>query len=318
MSGRQSAGIRQPSSVIRRRSSPLTRVQALEGYLFAAPWLAGFFVLTAGSMLFAGWISFHRWDLVNPPKFVGIQNYAYAFTGDPVFWKALLNTIYYSFGSVPLRVAAALGLAILLNQKVKGLAIFRTIFYLPSVVTGVATAMLWMMLLNPDVGGINYVLRGMGMENPPRWLGSEQWAMPGLIVMSVWSVGAMMIIFLAGLQNVPDEYMDAARVDGAGPWQRFRAITIPLLTPTILFNVVISVIASFQVFMQAYVMTNGLASPNNATLTFVFHLYRNAFEYFRMGYASALAWILFVIILSFTMLILRSSRSWVHYEGDRA
>jgi multiple sugar transport system permease protein len=269
-------------------------------------------------MLFAAWTSLQRWDLVNPPKFVGLRNYEYAFTGDPLFWKSLYNTVYYTFGSVPLRIAAALGLAVLLNQRVKGLALFRTIFYLPSVVTGVATAMLWMMLLNPDVGGINFVLRQMGIDNPPKWLASEQWAMPGLIVRSVWSVGAMMIIFLAGLQNIPDEYVDAARVDGANAWQRFRAITIPLLTPTILFNLVISVIAGFQVFTQAYVMTNGYASPNNATLTFVFHLYRNAFEYFRMGYASALAWILFAVILAFTLIILRSSRSWVHYEGERA
>jgi multiple sugar transport system permease protein len=268
-------------------------------------------------MLFALWTSFHRWDLVNPPRFVGVRNFDFAFSGDPLFWKALWNTVYYTFGSVPLRIAAALGLAILLNQRVRGLAIFRTIFYLPSVVTGVATAMLWMMLLNPDVGGINFVLRQAGIADPPRWLASEQWAIPGLILMSVWSVGAMMIIFLAGLQNIPDEYMDASRVDGANAWQRFRAITIPLLTPTILFNLVISVIAGFQVFTQAYIMTNGLASPNNATLTYVFHLYRNAFEYFRMGYASALAWILFVIILACTLAILRGSRSWVHYEGEK-
>ena len=297
--------------------SPLARRQALEGYLFAAPWLAGFFILTAGSMAFAAWTSLQRWDLVNPPRYVGLRNYEYAFSGDPLFWKSLGNTVYYALGSVPLRILVALALALLLNQKVRGLALFRTIFYLPSVVTGVATAMLWMMLLNPDVGGINYVLRTLRVQNPPGWLASEAWALPGLILMSVWSVGAMMIIFLAGLQNIPEEYYDASRVDGSGVWQRFRHITLPLLTPTILFNLVISVIAGFQVFTQAYIMTNGLASPNNATLTFVFHLYRNAFEYFRMGYASALAWILFLIILLCTLLILRSSRSWVHYEGEK-
>jgi len=292
------------------------RRQAIEGYLFAAPWLLGFLVFTLGSMLFAIWVSFQKWNLVSPPEFVGLRNYHKAFFVDPVFWKALFNTAYYAFGSVPLRIAIALALALLLNQHVRGMAFFRTIFYLPSVVTGVATAMLWMLMLNPDVGGINYVLRKMGVQNPPGWLASEQWAMPALILMSCWTVGTMMLIFLAGLQNVPEELQDAARVDGATAWHRFRFVTIPLLTPTILFNLVISVIGSFQVFMQTFIMTNG--GPADATLTYVLHLYRNAFEQFKMGYASALAWILFFIILGMTSLILKSSALWVHYEGERA
>ncbi|HZO89478.1 MAG TPA: sugar ABC transporter permease [Chthonomonadaceae bacterium] len=289
--------------------------QTLEGYLFVAPWIVGFVTFTVGAMLYAVWMSFQRWNLLAPPQFVGLANYQKAFCRDPLFWQALANTAYYAFVSVPLRILAALLLAVLLNQSVRGLPIFRTIFYLPSVVTGVATSMLWMLLLNPDVGGINFVLRRLGVAHPPGWLTDEHWAMPALILMSLWSVGGMMLIFLAGLQSVPDELLDAAHVDGAGAWHRFRHITVPMLTPAILFNLVISVIAGFQVFTQTYIMTGG--GPANATLTYVLYLYRNAFEYFRIGYASALAWILFFIILGLTLLILRSSAFWVHYEGER-
>ncbi|HXG22942.1 MAG TPA: sugar ABC transporter permease, partial [Chthonomonadales bacterium] len=254
-------------------------------------------------------------NILTPPHYVGLANFRKAFLNDPLFWKCLFNTVYYAFVSVPLRMMLAFALAVLLNQSVCGLAFFRTIFYLPSVVTGVATAMLWMLLLNPDVGGINFVLRRMGVANPPGWLTDETWAMPGLILMSLWGVGTMMLIFLAGLQGVPQELMDSALVDGAGPWGRFWHVTIPLMTPAILFNLVISIIGSFQVFMQSFIMTNG--GPNNATLTYVLYLYRNAFEFFKMGYASALAWILFFIILAMTALVLRSSALWVYYEGER-
>lgn len=295
--------------------SALRRRQAMEGWLFASPWIAGFLTFTAGAMAFSVWMSFQRWNILTPPRYVGLANFRKAFIDDPLFWKCLFNTTYYAFVSVPLRMILAFALAMLLNQSVRGLAFFRTIFYLPSVVTGVATAMLWMLLLNPDVGGINFVLRRIGVANPPGWLTEETWAMPGLILMSLWGVGTMMLIFLAGLQGVPQELMDSALVDGAGPWRRFWHVTLPLMTPAILFNLVISIIGSFQVFMQSFIMTNG--GPNNATLTYVLYLYRNAFEFFKMGYASALAWILFFIILAMTALVLRSSALWVYYEGER-
>jgi multiple sugar transport system permease protein len=275
----------------------------------------GFLAFTAGAMAFSVWMSFQKWNILTPPRYVGLANFRKAFLEDPLFWKCLFNTAYYAFVSVPLRMVLAFALAILLNQSVRGLAFFRTIFYLPSVVTGVATAMLWMLLLNPDVGGINFVLRRMGVANPPGWLTDETWAMPGLILMSLWNVGTMMLIFLAGLQGVPQELMDSALVDGAGPWRRFWHVTFPLMTPVIFFNLVISIIGSFQVFMQSFIMTNG--GPNNATLTYVLYLYRNAFEFFKMGYASALAWILFFIILAMTTLVLRSSALWVYYEGEQ-
>jgi multiple sugar transport system permease protein len=292
------------------------RRQAVEGYLFASPWIVGFFTFTAGAMLYSVWMSLHRWNVLTPPQFVGGGNYVKVFCRDPLFWKCLTNTAYYSSVSVPLRLLIALSLAVLLNQQVRGLALFRTIFYLPSVVTGVATAMLWMLLLNPDVGGVNFVLRRLGVAHPPGWFTDEHWAMPGLILMSLWSVGTMMLTFLAGLQSVPEELQDAAQVDGAGAWGRFRHVTLPLLTPTIFFNLVISVIGSFQVFTQSYIITGG--GPADSTLTYALYLFRNAFEYFKMGYASALAWILFFIILALTMLIFRSSAFWVHYESERA
>ena len=292
------------------------RRHMLEGYLFAAPWLVGFLTFTAGAMLYSVWMSLQRWNILTPPHFVGLGNYQKAFLRDPLFWKCLFNTAYYSSLSVPLRLLIALGLAVLLNQQVRGLALFRTLFYLPSVVTGVATAMLWMLLLNPDVGGVNYVLRRLWVAHPPGWFTDEQWAMPGMILMSLWSIGTMMLTFLAGLQSVPEELQDAAQVDGAGAWHRFRHVTLPLLTPTLFFNLVISVIASFQVFTQTYIITDG--GPANATLTYALYLYRNAFQYFKMGYASALAWILLFIILSLTLLIFRSSAFWVHYESERA
>jgi multiple sugar transport system permease protein len=287
-----------------------------EGYLFVSPWLIGFLTFTAGAMLYSVWMSLQRWNILTPPEFVGASNFRRAFFHDPLFWKVLANTAYYSAVSVPLRLLIALSLAVLLNQQVRGLALFRTIFYLPSVVTGVATAMLWMLLLNPDVGGVNYVLRRMGVAHPPGWFTDESWAMPGMILMSLWSVGTMMLTFLAGLQSVPEELQDAAHVDGATAWHRFRHVTLPLLTPTMFFNLVISVIGSFQVFTQSYIITDG--GPANATLTYALYLFRNAFQYFKMGYASALAWILFFIILLLTLLIFRSSAIWVHYESERA
>jgi multiple sugar transport system permease protein len=298
----------------RNQKNARTR-EALEGYAFIAPWALGFLFLVAGPMAVSVWMSFQRWSVLKPPVYVGLGNYRKIFTDDPLFWKCLGNTAYYAFFSVPLGITVALLLALLLNQRVRGLALFRTIFYLPSVVSGVATAVLWQLLLNPDLGGVNYLLRQIGVRNPPAWLASQEWAIPGLILMSVWSVGGMMLIFLAGLQSVPEELHQAAVVDGATAFGRFRHVTLPLLTPTIFFNLVMAIIGSFQIFTQTYVMTNG--GPADATLTYVLYLYRNAFEYFRMGYAAALAWILFFILLGMTLLVFRSSALWVHYESER-
>jgi multiple sugar transport system permease protein len=296
--------------------------RAWEGYAFAAPWIIGFLMLTAGPMLFSIWLSFHRWDVLTPAQFVGVHNYVYA-AHDSHFWTALRNTAIYSLAGVPLGQLVALALAVLLNQQVRGQGFFRTVFYLPSVIAGVATAMVWTLLLHPDAGAVNQLLRWVHVpeRSMPGWFSSPAlWppgALPGLILMSVWGTGAAMIIYLAGLQNVPQDLVEAAEIDGATAVQRFRHLTIPMLTPTIFFNVVMGIIGSFQVFTSSFVVSNGTGGPAESTLTYVLYLYKHAFEQFHMGYAAALAWIMFVILMSITLLVFKSSNRWVYYEGVR-
>jgi multiple sugar transport system permease protein len=304
----------------------------VEGYLFASPWIVGFSVLTLGAMLFSLFLSFTRWDAHTPLDeiaLVGAANYKEMFLEDELFYKALYNTAYYTFFSVPLRVTVALLLAVLLNQKVRGIAFFRTVFYLPSIVVGAATAVVWSWVFNPSYGILNLALHKvnvlldtmhLGFINlpEPAWLESELWSKPALIIMSVWGLGSSMLIYLAGLQSVPGHLYEVAELDGASPVRKFWNITVPMITPTIFFNLVMSVIGAFQVFTQVYVITpNHMGGPNNSTLAYVLYLYRKAFDELRMGYACALAWVLFVIILFFTLLIIRSSALWVYYEGER-
>jgi len=304
----------------------------LEGYLFASPCLVGFLILTLGAMLFSLFLSFAEWDAQSPLKeisFVGFNNYREMFFEDELFYKSLYNTAYYTFFSVPLRVTIALLLAVLLNQKVRGITVFRTIFYLPSIVVGAATAVVWSWILNPSYGILNLTLHKinlfldkiyLGFINVPEptWLESEFWSKPALIIMSVWGLGSSMLIYLAGLQGVPDHLYEVADLDGASSLRKFWNITVPMITPTIFFNLIVSVIGAFQVFTQVYVITVGhTGGPNNSTLVYVLYLYRKAFDELQMGYACALAWVLFVMILLFTMLILRSSALWVYYEGER-
>jgi len=310
-----------PRSRIRRRRRNLT------GYLFASPWLFGFLVLTLGPMILSFLFAFITWDGISIETigWAGLGNYARA-ARDPDVGKALWNTAFYSFLSVPLGLSVALGLAVLLNQQLRGIAIFRTIFYMPSVIGGVATIMMWIWVFNPDYGLLNGVLRqGLGMLAAvgvpgasrwelPGWIFNERWAKPSLILMHLWGAGGAMLIFLAALQNVPDSLYEAADLDGAGRLRKFVHITVPQISPAIFFNLVMGVIGSFQVFAESFLMTNG--GPNKATLFYVLYLYNKAFQDFEIGYASALAWILFVIIMAFTLLILRSSRLWVYYEGD--
>ena len=310
------------------KRNPLRGRENLTGYLFAAPWLIGFFGLTLGPMVVSFVLAFIQWDgiSVNTIEWVGLGNYVRAFTEDSDVVKALGNTAYYSFLSVPLGLSVALGLAVLLNQPLRGISIFRTIFYMPAVIGGVATIMMWIWVFNPDYGLLNTVLRSgcralvaCGIDNAkalemPSWLLSEEWAKPSLIVMSLWGTGGSMLIFLAALQNVPDELYEAAELDGAGTWQKFVSVTVPQISPAIFFNLIMGIIGSFQVFAQAFLMTNG--GPNKATLFYVLYLYNKAFRDFEIGYASALAWILFVIIMAFALLVLRSSKLWVYYESE--
>ena len=304
-----------------RRERLPRRGETLKGYLFASPWLIGFFGLALGPMIVSFGLSFLEWKGINAEniRWVGLGNYAEA-CRDPDVLTALWNTAFYSFLSVPLVLMVALGLAMLLNQPLKGVALFRTIFYMPSVIGGVATIMMWMWVFNPDYGLLNTALRqalrlvGVTRAELPAWIFEERWAKPSLILMSLWGSGAAMLIFLAALQNVPTALYEAAELDGAGWWEKFIHVTVPQISPAIFFNLVMGMIGSFQVFTQAFLMTGG--GPNKATLFYVLHLYNTAFQNFRIGYASALAWILFVIIMAFTLLVLRSGKLWVYYEGD--
>ena len=299
------------------QSRRLTRRQLkrhLEGWLFASPWIVGFVLFTAGPMLFSAVMAFTTWDLINTPRFVGLDNWRLIAGGDPLVVSALRITTSYAVVAVPLHVICGLALALLLNSGVKGLRFYRTAYYMPSVLSGVAVALLWRWVFSGQFGLANLFLGYIGIEGP-KWLTDESWALPSLIIMSLWAVGGGMVIYLAALQGISSEFYEAAQVDGAGWWSRLRHITVPLMTPALFFQLVTGVIAALQVFTQPYVMTNG--GPNDATLFYVLYLYRNAFQYFKMGYASALAWVLFVYILLLTMLIFRTARSWVHYEGER-
>jgi len=280
---------------------------------FLLPWLVHFCFLIAFAMIFSFVISLMKTDLLTGYKWVGLGNYSALFK-DSLFVKSLQVTAYYTFLVVPLGIIVALSIALLLNQKVKAIGFWRLIYYLPSVVSGVAVAILWGWMLNPRFGLVNAGLMRLGIQNPPKWMYSEQWAVPGFILMGLWGAGGGMLLYLAGLQGIPTSLYEAAEIDGASSWQRFWKITIPMLTPTIYFNLLMSIIGSFQVFTQIYVMTNG--GPNNATLTMVLYLYRLGFVNLRFGYASAVAWILFFIILVFTMMVVRSSAAWVYYEGE--
>jgi multiple sugar transport system permease protein len=290
-----------------------TRREALEFYISVSPWIIGFIIFTAYPIGFSLFLSFHEWNLLESWQYVGLSNYITMFTEDGLFRQSLKVTAIYTGASVPLGICVALILAALLNRpSIRGLSVFRTIFYLPSVTSGVAVAILWMWIFNPDFGIINYFLKLLGINGPP-WLASEEWVLPALIIMSLWGIGGSMIIFLAGLQGVPQELYESAELDGATGWHKFRYITIPLITPVILFNLITGVIGSFQTFTQAYIMTNG--GPNNASLFYILNLYNQSFRNMRMGYGCALAWVLFLVILICSLVLLWTSNKWVYYEG---
>lgn len=312
ISGR-ATGWRKRSRAANSSSSAIARRANIEGYLFIAPWLLGLLLFQLGPMVASFILSFTSYDVLSSPIPIGFQNYKKLFTDDPLFWKSLGHTLYYVAGSVPIRLAVALLLAILLNQHFRGTRLFRTIFYMPSVTSGVAVATVWLWMYEPTYGVINTLLRRVGIPAPP-WLGSLEWSMPAVIIMNFIYIGPIMVIFLAGLQGIPQHLYEAAVVDGAGTWRKFRHITLPMLSPTLFFNTVIAIISSFQVFTDVYVMTRG--GPANATLVYVLYLYQQAFQYLHMGYASALAWVLFMIILIITVFQFKVS-GWVYYEGGQ-
>ena len=267
---------------------------------------------TAGPMAASFAISLMEWEVVIPPFFIAFKNYVNLLK-DPLFTLSLSNTAYYTFIGVPLQLMTALFLAMSLNLKVRGISIYRTMYYLPSVTPTVASAMLWLWIFNPEFGIANAALRVFGIPKQ-LWLLDPNLAKPCFIIMSLWGVGGSMVIFLAGLQGVPIELYEAASIDGANAWHRFHYVTLPMITPIIFFNFIMGIIGSFQIFTSAFIMTDG--GPQNKTLFSVLYLYRNGFQYFKMGYASALAWVIFLIILSFTLLQLKFSKRWVYYETE--
>jgi multiple sugar transport system permease protein len=284
----------------------------LEGYLVISPWLVGFVAFTAGPMLASAYLSLTRYDLLSPAVWIGTANFT-RMVADDLFPTALANTLYYTVVAVPAQVLVALLMALALNRRLRGIGLFRAAFYLPTVMPTVASVMLWLWILNPDLGIANALLRLLGLPGL-NWLTDPALAKPSLILMSLWRVGGQMVIFLAGLQAVPEVLGEAAAIDGANRAQRLWHVTIPMISPVIFFNVIVGIIDSFQIFTVAFIATDG--GPVNATYFYVLHLYDEGFANFHMGYASALAWVLFAVILAFTFGQFALGRQWVYYEGE--
>jgi len=297
-----------------REMGPLARKEALAGYLFILPWIVGFVVFLAGPMLASFALSFTRWNIVGDPRWVGLNNYRQIFSSDPDFVQSLMVTLRYALIYLPLSTIVGIGMALALNSRVRGVGLFRMFLYLPSVVPGVAATLVWVWVLNGRYGLLNEVLSWVGIEGP-NWFRDPQAALYGIIMISLWGVGGSAIIYLAGLQNIPEHLYEAARVDGASSAQQFRFVTLPMLSPVIFFQVVVGLIGVFQTFTSSFIATGG--GPLKSTLFYMLYIYSKAWQSLRMGYASALAWILAVIILTITVFVIRSSPYWVHYEAER-
>jgi multiple sugar transport system permease protein len=284
------------------------------GYLFLLPWLIGLVLIIGGPMIASLYLSFTNYSLIQAPEFVGLDNYA-RMLNDPRLLKSLAVTFTYVFVGVPLQLIAALAIAMLLNEGMKGLPFYRSVFYLPSMLgASVAIAVLWRQMFEVD-GLVNQVLRKFGIPATTSWIGDPQWALWTIILLHVWTFGSPMVIFLAGLRQIPGMYYEAASVDGASRWAQFRSITLPLLSPIIFFNLVLQIINAFQAFTQAFVVSNGTGGPADSTLFYTLYLYQRGFVQFQMGYAAAMAWLLVVIIAAFTAINFYFSKHWVFY-GD--
>jgi len=301
------------------------RRQTALGVGFVSPWIVGFLVFTLYPILASLYYSFCEFRVLSPPRWVGVRNYVELFGDREYFLRSLTNTAFM-FIELPIALVVSLFIAILLNQKLRGMALFRTLYYIPSVVPTVASSVLWLWLLNPDYGLVNKTLTAMGMP-PSAWLSDPHWAKPGLIVMDLWAVGGGMIIYLAALQGVPQPLYEAAELDGASWAAKLRHVTLPAISPVIFFNLILGVIGTFQYFTQAFVMsgataqssgsTGQIGGPANSTLFYAVYLYQNAFQYFRMGYACAMAWVLFLLTLAAAWLVFKTSAKWVYYEGEK-
>ncbi len=310
---KRSEGAVAPARAPARGLRQARRREALYGYIFMLPAIIGLLVFLIGPIIASLYLSFTNYNVISESRWIGLDNYTTLFQ-DPLFWKALRVSAIYSVVSVPLGLMLSLFAAVLLNQKMRGITIFRSIYYLPTVISGVGVAMLWRWMFNSQYGLINAILGYFGITGPS-WITNERWALPALIIASLWGIGGTMLIFLAGLQGIPAELYEAAEIDGAGPLRQFRSITVPLISHVTFFNLVLGIIGALQNFTDAYVITGG--GPNNATLFLTIYLYRNAFLYLNMGYASAVAWVLFLIVLVLTLAVFRSSPLWVYYETEQ-
>lgn len=304
-----------PVTTVRRRSSPTRRREAIAGWLFTLPWVVSLLVFTAFPVIASGYFSFTDYNVVQAPKWVGLDNYKTMFTEDPAFWTAVRNSAYFALISVPVGLVGSFALALLLNMSAKGIGAYRTIFYLPVLAPPVAGTIVFMLMFSPQTGLVNSVLGSVGLPTPG-WLQDPTWSKPTLVIMGLWALGGSALIFLAGLKEVPQQLLEAASIDGAGAWRRFRHVTIPLMSPVILFNLVMGVIGSFQVFTSAFVVGGTSGAPLDSTLMYVVVIYRNAFRYFKMGYASAMSVVLFIAVVLVTLLIFWTSRRWVFYESQ--
>jgi multiple sugar transport system permease protein len=303
--------------------SRLARKEALWFWVFISPWILGFLFFRGLPILASMFISFTQYNVASPPEWIGLTNYVDLFS-DKIFFKSLQVSATYTFLAVPLGLVFSLGLAMLLNQNVPFLGVFRTLYYLPSLIAGsVAVAFLFQLLLNPSFGIVNYVISALVGPNGliplgitgPGWFFDPAWVVPSFVLLSLWGFGGPMLIYLAGLQGVPTTLYEAAKIDGANAWHRFRNVTLPMISPVILFTFITGIIGSFQIFTPAYIVSNGAGGPAYASMFYVLYLYLNAFRRYRFGYASAQAWILFIVILVLTIFALRASRQSVYYES---
>ncbi|WP_418577889.1 carbohydrate ABC transporter permease [Hungatella sp.] len=295
----------------KRKRSAMEKREARNFYLYTAPWLAGFLVLTLYPILYSFYLMFTNTDLTGTGQFIGFENLRYAFTDDTLFGKAFYNTIRYVVMFIPSSIILAFFIALLLSKRIKGLGFFRTAFYIPYITSGVAVTILWGWIFQKDFGIINYLLSLIGVQGP-NWLGDKKVAMFAIVILSLWTIGNNIIIMLAGIQDIPQSYYESAQIDGAGAICQTFYITLPLSTPTIYFNLIVTVIAAFQIFQQPMILTNG--GPLNSTYTAAMHLYNNGFLYGKMGYASMMAWSIFAVIMMITVVIVSSSKHWVFYD----
>jgi multiple sugar transport system permease protein len=294
----------------------IARKENRAAYLFLSPWLIGLLLFWLVPIVASIVISGTDWNIISTPHWIGASNYREMFTDDRNFWLSIRVTLKYMVMSVPLYIVLGLALSLLLNLKVRGINLFRTILFIPSVLSGVAVAVLWVALLNPDVGAINYVLRALGMSNPPRWLGSPTWAVPSVVLVGLWGIGGGAIIYLAGLQNISAQLYEAAALDGANAWQRFRFVTLPMITPTLLFVLLTGLIDAFQVFDTAFILGGSQGAIGDSLRFYLINMWTEAFMNGRFGYASALSWVLVVAAASVILLIFATSGRWVYYEYD--